>query len=248
MRAVALALSLLGGWELYARIGGVDEFLLPAPSQIAESAFVDRALLWSNFTVTAAEMLLGLAVALAAGIALAVAVHFSRTLRRATYPLLVASQTIPIVVIAPLLVAWLGFDLAPKLAIVGLVCFFPVVVTTLDGLASVDPDLGKLMRTLDASRVQCFRYVDAPAALPALLSGARIAVAVAAIGAVLAEQAGSSEGLGHLIVQAQPQFQTARGWAAVVLLSAFTVALFGLLTMAERRALPWAHRTRGGLA
>ena len=159
MRPVALALALLGGWELYARIGGVDEFLLPAPSQIAESAFDDRALLWSNFTVTAAEMLLGLAVALAAGIALAVAVHFSRTLRRATYPLLVASQTIPIVVIAPLLVAWLGFDLAPKLAIVGLVCFFPVVVTTLDGLASVDPELAKLMRTLNASRVQSFRYV-----------------------------------------------------------------------------------------
>ena len=248
MGAALLVLALLGGWELYADLGGIDQFLLPAPSDVAASLWTDRGLLWDNFTVTAGEVLLGIAVSLVAGVLLAVAIHLSRTLRRATYPLLVASQTIPIVIVAPLLVAWLGYDLAPKLAIVGLICFFPVVVTTLDGLAGVDPDLRKLMRTLDASRLQTLRHVEAPAALPALLSGAKIAVTVAVIGAVLAEQAGSSDGLGHLILQSIPQFETARSWAAVVVLAAFAIVLFGALALAERRLVPWAHRSEGDTA
>jgi NitT/TauT family transport system permease protein/putative hydroxymethylpyrimidine transport system permease protein len=248
MGAALLVLVLLAGWELYADLGGIDQFLLPAPSDVATSLWTDRGLLWDNFTVTAGEVLLGIAVSLAAGVALAVAIHLSRTLRRATYPLLVASQTIPIVIVAPLLVVWLGYDLAPKLAIVGLICFFPVVVTTLDGLAGVDPDLRKLMRTLDASRLQTLRHVEAPAALPALLSGAKIAVTVAVIGAVLAEQAGSSDGLGHLILQSIPQFETARSWAAVVVLAAFAILLFGALALAERRLVPWAHRSKGDVA
>ena len=248
MAAALLVIALLGGWELYADLGGIDQFLLPAPSDVAASLWTDRGLLWDNFTVTAGEVLLGIAVSLAAGVALAVAIHLSRTLRRATYPVLVASQTIPIVIVAPLLVAWLGYDLAPKLAIVGLICFFPVVVTTLDGLAGVDPDLRKLMRTLDASRLQTLRHVEAPAALPALLSGAKIAVTVAVIGAVLAEQAGSSNGLGHLILQSIPQFETARSWAAVVVLAAFAIVLFGALALAERRLVPWAHRSEGDVA
>lgn len=248
MGAALLVLALLGAWELYAELGGIDQFLLPAPSDVAASLWTDRGLLWDNFTVTAGEVLLGIAVSVAAGVALAVAIHLSRTLRRATYPLLVASQTIPIVIVAPLLVAWLGYDLGPKLAIVGLICFFPVVVTTLDGLAGVDPDLRKLMRTLDASRLQTLRHVEAPAALPALLSGAKIAVTVAVIGAVLAEQAGSSDGLGHLILQSIPQFETARSWAAVVVLAAFAIVLFGALALAERRLVPWAHRSEGDVA
>ena len=248
MRALVLVLALLGAWELYVDLGGIDDFLLAAPSAIAHSLWVDRGLLWDNFAVTAPEIVLGMAAAVLAGLAFAVAIHFSATLRRATYPLLVASQTVPVVVIAPLLVAWLGFDLGPKLAIVGLVCFFPIVVTTLDGLRGVDPDLRKLMRTLDASRAQIFWRVEAPAALPELLSGAKIAIAVAAIGAVLAEDAGSSDGLGHLIKQASSQFDTARGWAAVVLLAAFAITLFGALTLAERRLVPWAHRSQGARA
>ena len=242
-RPALLTLALLGVWELYARASGVDDFLLPAPTEVAQALWDDRSLLWDNFAVTAREVVLGIAVAVVAGLLCAFALHLSRSVRLAVYPLLVASQTIPIVIVAPLLVAWLGYDLAPKLAIVGLICFFPVTVTTLDGLAGVDPDLRKLMRTLDASRFQAFRRVEAPAALPALFSGAKIAVAVAVIGAVLAEQAGSSDGLGHLILQAIPQFETARAYAAVAVLSAFAIALFAALALAERALIPWANRT-----
>ena len=148
-------------------------------------------------------------------------------LRRAFYPLLVASQTVPIVVIAPILVVWLGFGIGPKLVIIALVCFFPITVNTLDGLRSVDPDLLKMMRTLDASRWQTLRRVEAPSALPYFFSGAKIAVAVAVIGAVFGEWAGSSSGLGHLIQQASGQLQTARMFAAVVVLSALAIVLFG---------------------
>jgi len=237
---------LLGGWELYADLGGVDDFILPAPSQIATALWDDRSLLWSNLLVTAQEVGLGILVALVLGFVLAVALHFSGTLRRGVYPLLVASQAVPIVIIAPLLVVWFGFGIVPKLAIIALVCFFPVVVTTLDALRSVDPDQLKLMRTLDATRWQAFRWAEAPAALPAALSGAKIAVAIAVIGAVFAEYAGSSEGLGHLMLQAIPQLETARAYAAVVLLAAFAVLLFSALALAERRLVPWSNRRPQG--
>jgi ABC-type nitrate/sulfonate/bicarbonate transport system permease component len=245
MLAALLVVALLAGWELYARVGAIDDFILPAPTQVARALYDDRALLWDNFTVTATEVGLGIAVALLIGFALAVAIHFSRTVRGAVYPLLVGSQAVPVVVVAPLLVVWWGFGITPKLAIIALVCFFPVVVTTLDALATVDRDQLKLMRTLGATRWQAFRFAELPAALPAALSGAKIAVAVAVIGAVFAEYAGSSAGLGHLILQAIPQLETARAYAAVVVLAAFAVMLFSALAFAERRLLPWAHRPKG---
>jgi NitT/TauT family transport system permease protein/putative hydroxymethylpyrimidine transport system permease protein len=243
--AIVMAV-LLGVWELYARLGPVDDFILPAPTEIARALWRDRGLLFDNLLVTAQEVGLGILVALVLGFGLAMALHFSATLRRSTYPLLVASQAVPIVIIAPLLVVWFGFGILPKLVIIALVCFFPIVVTTLDALGSVDPDQLKLLRTLDASRWQAFRYAEAPAALPAALSGAKIAVAVAVIGAVFAEYAGSSEGLGHLMLQAIPQLETPRAYAAVVLLAAFAVALFTALALAERRLVPWAHRRQEG--
>jgi putative hydroxymethylpyrimidine transport system permease protein len=244
--AAVLALSWLAAWELYARSGAVDELILPAPSQVAEAAYDDRALLWDNFWVTALEVAAGLVVSALAAFAIAVALHFNRTARGAIFPLLVGTQAVPIVIVAPLLVVWWGFGLAPKLAIVALVCFFPIVVTTLDALSRIDPDELKLMRTLDATRWQAFRHAEAPAALPGALSGAKIAVAIAVIGAVFAEYAGSSEGLGHLILQALPQLEIARAWAAVAILALFAVALFFTLHAAERRIAPWAHRTERG--
>ena len=171
------------------------------------------------------------------------AIHFSPTLRRALYPLMVGSQAVPLVILAPLLVYWVGFGILPKLAIIALICFFPVVVTTYAGLTGVDPDLPKLLRTLDASRWQVFRWAEMPAALPGALAGARIAVAIAVIGAVLAESSGSTSGLGHLMLQAIPQLETARAYAAVVLMAAFAVALFYALGLAERRLL--SYRPKG---
>jgi ABC-type nitrate/sulfonate/bicarbonate transport system permease component len=203
-------------------------------------------LLWSNFRVTAEEVLLGILLAAAVAIVLAVLIHFSATLRRAIYPLLVASQTIPIPMIAPVLLLWLGFGLAPKLVVIALVSFFPIVVTTLAGLASVDADLLKLMRTFDAPRRRTFWRVELPSAMPGALTGAKIGAVVAVIGAVFAEWSGASAGLGYLFQQSIPQLLTARAYAAFVMLSVFAIALFALFTLAERLTVPWAYQAKGG--
>jgi NitT/TauT family transport system permease protein/putative hydroxymethylpyrimidine transport system permease protein len=243
--AAILLVALIGIWELYVDLHG-DTFslILPAPHQVAKALYIDRGLLWSNFLVTAKEVLLGIVAATAVGFVLAVAIHFSPTLRRAVYPLVVASQAVPVVVFAPVLAFWLGFGLLPKLAVIALVSFFSIVVTTTAGFAMVDPDLIKLMRTFDASRLRTFRHVELPTALPGVFTGVKIAVAVSVIGAVFAEWNGSNSGLGYVILQSLPQLLAARGVAAVVILSLFAIALFSLLAVAERLALPWAYHDR----
>ena len=245
MSALAILLVAVGGWEGYVRLSGIDDFILPAPSAIATALVDDRGLLWSNFLVSAGEVSIGITFALGLGLACAVAIHFSPALRRGLYPLLVGSQTLPIPIVAPLLVVWFGFGLAPIIAIIALVCFFPIVVPTLDALGRVDPDQHKLMRSFGATRWQTFRIVEAPAALPGLLTGAKLSVAVATIAAVLAEQAGSENGLGNLFLRALPQLETARAYAALQVLCAFAVLLFSLLALAERRLLPWSAQPRG---
>ena len=244
-RAAVLLAALLGVWELYVDSGGANAIILPAPHAIAASLYNDRALLWSNFLVTAEEILLGIAVAAVGALLIASAMHFFITVRRASLPLLIASQTIPVPMLAPVLVLWLGFGLLPKVIVVALVSFFSIVVTTLAAFAAVDPDLIKLMRTFDASRWRTFRHIEFPAALPGVFTGAKIAVIVAVIGAVFAEQSGANAGLGYLFEESIPQLLTARAFATVVVLSVFAIALFALLTLAERLMLPWAHRPIG---
>ena len=240
-----LLAALIGAWQLAASSGflaevlGLESFLVPSPAEVGESLWDSRSLLAENAWVTLKEMLLGLGCALLAGLGFAVALHLSELLRRAFYPLIVASQTIPIIVVAPILVVWFGYGIWPKLAIVALICFFPLALNTLDGLGSVDPEATKMMRTLDASRGQILWRVEAPTALPFAFSGAKIAVAFAAIAAVFGEWAGSDSGLGHLMLQDNAQLETARLFAAVVVLSAMAIALVALVALAERRVVTW---------
>jgi NitT/TauT family transport system permease protein/putative hydroxymethylpyrimidine transport system permease protein len=247
--ALVVIVVLVGAWELYVDAAGIEEQLLPAPHDVASALWHSRGLLAHNFSVTAEEVALGLALALASGVALAALIHLSPGARRALYPLLVGSQAVPIPVIGVLLVFWWGFGLLPKLLVVALICFFPVVVTTVDGLDAVDPEQPKLLRTLDASRWQAFRFGELPAALPAALSGARIALAIGVIGAFIAEtttpSTGAYPGLGREILS-DVNFQTSRAYAGTVLLVAFAVACFYALTLAQRRLAPWSIRQRGG--
>ncbi|HSZ69245.1 MAG TPA: ABC transporter permease subunit [Solirubrobacteraceae bacterium] len=247
--ALLLVAALLGAWELYADLGGVEPSLLPAPHAIATTLAGNTGLLWKNFAITAKEVLLGLGLSLVSGFAIAVAIHLWRPLRRALYPPAVGSQAVPIAVLAPLLVFWWGFGIFPKLIVIALICFFPVLVTTVDGLAAVDRDQVKLLRTLDASRWQAFRFAELPAALPAALSGARIAVAVGVIAAFIAEAQtatiGPYGGLGREIVTDESALQTPRAWAAAVVLCLFAIACFYTLTFAERKLAPWTTQPTG---
>jgi ABC-type nitrate/sulfonate/bicarbonate transport system permease component len=239
--AAVLAVALIA-WEVAAQAGWVEDYLLPAPSEVARALVEDRSLLAEDAWVTAQEVVLGFALALAAGVAIAVGLHLSTTARRAVYPLVVASQAVPIVVIAPILVIWFGFGMTPKLIVIALICFFPIAVNTLDGLRAVDPAQVKMLRTLGAGRWALLRRLELPAALPYLFSGAKVAVAVAVIGAVFGELVGSDAGLGHAIQVGMAQLLTARVFAAVAILAAMAIGLFGLVSLAERRMVPWARR------
>jgi ABC-type nitrate/sulfonate/bicarbonate transport system permease component len=241
----AVLATLIAAWQLAASSGflanvlNLEDFLVPSPSQIASTLWEDRSLLADNAWVTLKEVLLGFGLAVVCGLAFAVALHLSETLRRAFYPLIVASQTVPIVAIAPILVVWFGFGIGPKLAIIALICFFPITVNTLDGLRSVDPDAVKMMRTLDAGRWSILRRVEAPTALPYAFSGAKIAAAVAVIGAVFGEWSGSSSGLGYLMQIDNARLDAPRLWASVLLLSLIAMALFAALALLERRVVRW---------
>jgi putative hydroxymethylpyrimidine transport system permease protein len=246
MLAALVLLAGVAGWELLVRLGGVDPLILPAPTDVVSALWEDRAILAPDLLTTTWEVLLGLLAAIAAGVAIALAMHLSPVARKALGPLIIGSQAVPIPVIAPLIVLVLGFGLAPKILLIALVCFFPVAINLYDGLRSADPEARKLLRSLDATRWQTLRMLEAPSALPAAFTGVRVAAAVAVIGAVFAEWAGSDSGLGHTLLTANGQLLTSRAFAATLLLIALAIALYAAVAVLERRVVDWTPRTDSG--
>src|SRR6266851_2134856 len=238
---LALLAAMVGMWELIVRAAHVPDYLFPAPSAVASSLTDDSGLLGRATLVTVREIVLGYLLAVAVALLIAILLHFSAALRRALLPILVLSQTVPTVLLAPILAVLLGYGLEPKLVVVAIVCFFPIVVNTVDGLRSTDRELVRMMRTLDGGRLAIFRRVEAPGALPAVFSGARIAATYAAVGAVFGEWAGSTNGLGFVMLQAEPALETARIFAAVLILSAIALGLYALVSLAERLLVPWSR-------
>jgi putative hydroxymethylpyrimidine transport system permease protein len=242
--AAALVAAFIAAWQGVASLDSVDDLTLASPVETWGALRSDWSLLWDNAMVTLVEVLLGLALSMAAGVLLALAMHLVRPLRDAAYPLLVASQAIPVVVLAPIFVLAFDYGIGPKLAIVALICFFPITVNLLDGLRAVEPGLLKLMRSMGASRLRTLRSVELPAALPHLFSGLKIAATVSVIGAVFGEWAGADEGLGRLVLLGNNQLQTPRVYAGIVVLTLMAVALFALTATAERLACPWTRQER----
>lgn len=242
---VLVIAALIGLWQIAATTGWIAEalnlepFLVPSPAEVADALWSNRDVLWENTWVTLREILIGLLAGIVAGVALAVAMRFSRLLRDAVFPLSVAVQAVPVVVLAPILVVWFGFGIWVKVIVVALACFFPILVATLGGLRSVDPEAVKMMRTLYGSRWAIFRRVEAPSALPEFFSGAKIAVAVAPIVALFAELAGSNSGLMRLIIQDNANLEIADMFAATVILAVIGVLLVGLTALAQRLVITW---------
>jgi putative hydroxymethylpyrimidine transport system permease protein len=241
---VALLAAFVAVWQGVASLDSVDDLTLASPVETFDALRDDWSLLRDNAAVTLVEVLLGLAISVAAGALFAIAMHLFRPLRDAAYPLLVASQAIPIVVLAPIFVLAFDYGIGPKLAIVALICFFPITVNLLDGLRSAPPELLKLMRSLGASRLRTLRTVELPSSLPYLFSGLKIAATVSVIGAVFGEWAGADEGLGRLVLLGNNQLQTPRVYAGIVVLTVMAVALFALAALAERVACPWNREGR----
>lgn len=245
--ALAL-LAVLGVWEGYSRVvlSGLpaSERVLPAPTRVLEALFTSGDVLAPHTWQTILETLLGFALALVVGLGFAAAIDLSSLLRRSIYPLLVVSQTIPILAIAPLLVLWFGFGILPKVLVVALVCFFPIVVAGARGLGSADPELIRLFRTFGAGRLTIFRKVRFPGALHSIFSGIRIAVTYSVTGAVWGEYVGAEYGLGILMQRFQHSNQMPLVFAAILIIASISIFLFLLVALIERLVIPWHFASR----
>lgn len=232
-------------WQAYTRVFAVSRIVLPAPSDIVLASIERYDLLLRETWPTFLESVYGFGLAVAIGIPLAVCVASSRMLNLTLYPILVATQSVPKVAIAPIILVWFGLGIESKLAIAFLVAFFPIVVDTATGLQATPSGLLELARSLRASPVQVFAKVQFPAALPFIFSGAKVAVTLAVIGAVIGEFVGSMSGLGNLLLTANSQLDSALAWAALVWLSILGILLFAAVALAQRLLMPWADSAHG---
>jgi len=221
-------------WELALQLSQIPKWLLPAPSQILKELYVEREMISSHALVTLYEILAGFSIAIIGGVILALSIAYSRLVERSLYPFVIASQTVPIIAIAPLLLIWIGYGILPKIIVVALVAFFPIVVNMVDGLKNLDDDMVSMIRTFGASKWQIFCKIQIPSSLPSLFSGIKIAAAVSVIGAVIGEWVGSSQGLGYLMTRSIPQFETERVFASIFILSLMGIMLFLLVFLVER--------------
>ncbi|MQX38157.1 ABC transporter permease [Roseospira navarrensis] len=235
--------GLLALWHLAYVLNGRRDYLLPSPAQTLETAWRRLDTLWGHALVTYGEILLGLALGTALGVASALALVSWAPVRRWLMPVLVVSQAVPVFALAPLLVLWLGYGLASKVAMATLIIYFPVASAFLDGLRRTDPLWLEQARVMNAGRWATLRHIRIPAALPALASGLRVATAVAPIGAVVGEWVGSSAGLGYLMLHANARMQIDLMFAALALLAVFAVLLYFVVDATMRRLVPWQRET-----
>ncbi|HEY4202111.1 MAG TPA: ABC transporter permease [Devosiaceae bacterium] len=252
LSALALILSRIGpasllvglivlAWEVYARASGISPTTLPAPSRVVVQLFAQRQALLDNAVPTIRATLFGFATSLMAAFCLSILVDFFQPLRRALFPVFIISQTLPLVAIAPLVVLWFGFGLVPKIMLVALVTFFPMLVALAEGYASADKDIEALLASMGATRGRIFLLARLPSALPYFFAGLRISITYAVVGAIFAEYAGAAKGLGIYILNAKNNFRPDLVLAAVLVSATLTLVLFGLTVWVQRLAMPWAR-------
>ena len=235
LAAPALALFVLLLWQMAVPCFGLSEFVLPTPWQVARRMVSDFPLLAAHGYVTLFEVLAGFICAIALGVPTALAIFYSRLFERAVYPLLIALQTVPKVVLAPLLVLYLGYGWAPKIFLAFLIAYFSIVNSTVVGLQALEPGMANLVRSMGASEAQTFWKIRLPAALPNIFGGLKVAIALAVIGAVIGEYVAAEKGLGYLQLQANAKFDTTLNFASVVMVSLVGVLLYSLVMFFEGR-------------
>ncbi|MCB1015833.1 MAG: ABC transporter permease subunit [Acidimicrobiales bacterium] len=236
---VGLLALVVVAWQAYVRVFDVAPYLLPAPTDVWDSFLDIRGTLPTHVVATVTAAVLGLVVGASVAVVLAVVIASVGLVRRVLLPLLVVSQSIPLVVVAPLLIVWLGFGLAPKVVVVALVVFFPVVVATVEGIDATDRDLLDLVRSMGASRGRVLRSVQIPAALPSFFAGLQVSAAYAMLGAVIAEALGTERGLGLFITRSRVSFQLDQVFVGIALIALVSVALFLAVRLVARLATPW---------
>jgi NitT/TauT family transport system permease protein len=247
-RPVVVLLALFAVWWFVAWRELVPAYLVPAPGAVAETMVADWAMLLEHTWVTTLETIVGFVLAAVIGVATAVLLVYSRTAEKSLYPLILFAQVIPKIAIAPILVVWFGFGMTPKIVLAVLIAFFPVVVSAVAGLRSVDPELLEMSATMGASRWKTFRKIRFPGALPQLMSGLKVAVTLAVVGAVVGEFVGADRGLGYVLLLASGNLDAPLLFADLILMSLIGVVLFVLVEVLERLLIPWHASRRGNLA
>lgn len=239
-------LILLVFWEVAVSVLKVPSYILPAPTAIMAEFGAYWHRLLPNAAVTASEVVIGFAFAVVIGVPLAILITYSSLMERSVYPLIVASQTVPKVAIAPLLLTWFGYGLAPKIVIVVLLAFFPIVINSVMGLKSASREMIHLARSMGASGWQTFWKFRLPHALPNMFAGFKLATVLCVIGAIVAEFIGADKGLGYLILVSASNFNTTRQFAAIILITVIGIVFFMVIERLERVVIPWRHRTVPG--
>lgn len=237
--AVASVSALVLGWEAYVQLSGISPTALPAPSRVLAQGFENRDALAGHTLATLQATLFGFASSLSAAFMFSILIDFFRPLRRALFPVFIITQTLPLVAIAPLIVLWFGFGLTPKIVLVALVTFFPMLVALAQGYESTDRDLSELLASMGASRWRIFIMARLPSARPYFFAGLRISITYAVVGAIFAEYAGAARGLGIYILNAKNNFRPDLVLAAVFVSSTLTLLLFGATVLIQRASMPW---------
>jgi len=226
-------------WEVIARVRAVPEYILPLPSSIAEAVVKNYPLLITHSSATIYAATIGLALAIVIALFLGVLMHRFKKIKKIIYPLLVASQTIPIIALAPIIMIWFGLGLLPKVLIVALVCFFPLVINIAEGLANVDQDLLELMQVMGANTWETFKNIQLPSILPYFFSGLKISATYSVMGAVIGEWLGGNSGLGVYMLRTMHTFSTSSLFAAILMVVVLSFGFFKLVELMERIFMPW---------
>lgn len=236
--AVALLISI---WQLLCMTGMIPKYMLPSPMEVIAAFVSELPLLFENSLITLKEAFWGLIFGVSVGFMTAVLMDSFDILYKAFYPILIITQTIPSVAVAPLLVLWFGYEMTPKIILIMLSTFFPVAVGLLDGFRSADKDAIDLLRSMGANRLQIFKYIKFPSAMPQLFSGFRIAAAYSVVGAVISEWLGGFGGLGVYMTRVKKAFAFDKMFAVIFLISAISLALMALVEFAEKKCMPYRH-------
>ena len=239
--SIAAVAGLLALWQMVCMAGLVPGYMLPSPVQVLQAFFSERDALWRNSLITLQEAFIGLGLGVGIGFLAAVLMDAFRVLYQAFYPLLILTQTIPSVAIAPLLVLWFGYEMTPKIILIVISTFFPVTVGLLEGFRSADKDAIGLLRSMGAGWVQIFRYIKFPSALPQFFSGLRIAAAYSVVGAVISEWLGGFGGLGVYMTRVKKAFAFDKMFAVIFLISGISLALMALVEYAQKKCMPYQN-------
>ncbi len=232
-------IAILAVWEIISRSGILPSYVLPAPSSIAVSLVVNFPSLLDDMLITLLEALIGFAIAIMLAVAMAIIMDSVIGFKKTVYPVMIISQTIPIIILAPLFIIWFGYGYTPKVIIVILICFFPITISLLQGLTSVDKELIDLLRSMGAGRLQVYRFVKIPSAMPNFFAGLKIAATYSIMGATIGEWVGGKNGLGVYMIRAKQSFATDRVFAAIIIIVVLSILLLKIIEFAENRYMPW---------